>query len=92
VLPRASIEAWLVALHTNLKDVEALPDPVAVLADKGLLKRLGERIDKKRTAYRRLVETLPALMKQRRRVAALPELDRFIGKVASRKRAVLRGG
>jgi hypothetical protein len=90
VLPRASVETWLVALHTNYKDVEAIKDPVAVLADKGLLVRRGNMVEKKRAAYRRLVESLPALMKDQRRVDALPELGRFIGKVASRHREVLR--
>lgn len=90
VLPRASIEAWLVALHTNYKNVEAITDPAAVLADNGLLPRHGDVIEKKRAAYRRLVATLPALMKDPRRVDALPELRRFMGKVASRHREVLR--
>lgn len=47
-------------------------------------------IDKRRMAYRTLVAALPALMKEPRRVAALPELGRFIGKVERRHHEVLR--
>lgn len=90
VLPRASIEAWMVAAHMNYKDVEAKTDPVALLADGGLLPRRDGMVEKKRAAYRRLAETLPALMKDRRRVHALPELHRFIDKVKSRHREMLR--
>lgn len=92
VLPRKSVEAWLVASHTQHKQVEALEDPAAVLADKGLLPRRGNVVEKKRLAYRTLSEALPALMKERRRLDALPELGRFIGKVASRQRELLRAG
>jgi hypothetical protein len=90
VLPRMSVEAWLVALHTHHKDVEAFPDPAAVLADKGLLPRRENKVEKKRMAFRKLAEGLPALIKDRRSLNALPELERFVGKVASRHRELLR--
>jgi hypothetical protein len=90
VLPRRNIDAWLVAVHTNYKDVEAITDPAEVLATRDLLLRRGGVVQKKRAAYARLAQPLPALMDQAQRIQRVPELARFVGKVAARQREVLR--
>lgn len=80
-LPREEIETWLVAANTRRKDVESFEDPVAILVDAGLLDARKSRPVKESRAYEMLVPPLRRLLGDRKRLRAVPELERFCTKL-----------
>lgn len=85
VLPREELEAWLVAAHTNVKDVEALEDPAGELAARGIIGQKKGRPDKDSKVYRELAN--PALVKfalDAKKLRRVPELERFVGELRAR--------
>lgn len=90
-LPRESIEAWLVAAATRMHDVEGLPKPVEDLCDAGLLERRDNGPYKDSKRYEALAAQLAPLLRDRRRLPKVPELERFAGKLAARANAVRKG-
>lgn len=87
VLPREELEAWLVAAHTNLKDVEAIVDPAAELASRGLIKMKKHKPDKDSTVYQTLAAPLVKLARDTKKLRKLPELERFVGELRSHSKA-----
>jgi hypothetical protein len=79
VLPKEQTEAWLLAVHTKLKDVEAEPNPRAVLVDRGIL----PLVEKERTTavYAMLAAPLAQFISDAKRLRAVTELARFVGKL-----------
>jgi hypothetical protein len=84
VLPREELEAWLVAAHTNLKDVEAIEDPVGELTSRGLIKMKKDKPDKDSKVYRTLAVSLVKLAREPKKVRNMPELERFVGELRAR--------
>jgi hypothetical protein len=84
VLPREELEAWLVAAHTNLKEVEAMGDPAGELASRGLIKIKKGKPDKDSKVYRTLLPPLMKLARDAKKVRKLPELERFLGELRAR--------
>lgn len=91
VLPRESIEAWLVAAATRRHDVEELEAPVEELCAAGLLKRGSNGPHKDPRVYEALAGQLGPLLRDRRRLGKVPELERFAGKLAARANSVRKG-
>jgi hypothetical protein len=87
-LPREELEAWLVAAHTNLKDVEALKDPAGELASRSLIGMKKGKPDKDATVYRTLAGPLVQLARDTKKVRKIPELERFVGRLRARARQV----
>lgn len=87
-LPREDIEAWLVAAHTRVKDVEALGNPASELATHGIIGTVNGKPSKNAEAYRELAVPLVKLARDAKRVRAVPELERFANKLRARARKV----
>jgi hypothetical protein len=85
-LPRRSTEAWLVAAHTNKKQVEEIDDPAKVLVARGVLTERGGKVEKTSERYTELSLALPKLISNRQDLKRVPELDRFVSKVRDRFR------
>jgi hypothetical protein len=88
VLPREELESWLLAAHTAIKDVEAVADPAEVLAGRGIIPRRNGEPDKTEEQYRELATSLVRLAQNRKRLAGVPELGRFLFKLHKRKLAI----
>ena len=86
VLPRESIESWLLAAHTNLKRVERVEDPTRQLIDKGLISQRGGRPNKTAATYEELSRALGRLLKNRNLPDRCPELARFVAKLETLRR------
>jgi hypothetical protein len=86
VLPREELEAWLLAAHTNLKDVESIEDPAGELASRGFIKIKKGKLDKDSKVYRTLAVPLVKLAREQKKVRKLPELERFVGELRARSR------
>jgi hypothetical protein len=89
-LPREELEAWLVAAHTHLKDVEALEAPAGELAARGVIGKRRGKPDKNAAAYRTLAESVVKLARDAKKVRKVPELERFVGRLRARARQVHR--
>jgi hypothetical protein len=87
VIPREATEAWLVAAHTKRHDVEAISRPVDVLQDAGLVGGAPGKPEKRSPVYEQLAGGLAALLGNKRRMAEVPELGRFLGKLHARAKA-----
>jgi hypothetical protein len=90
VLPREATEAWLCAVATHRADVESIRKPADELRSAGVVGTRGETAEKLASAYAALAAGLGPLLRDRRKLARVPELERFAGKVAARARAVRR--
>lgn len=91
VLPRESTEAWLVAAATNRHDVEGIRDPAEELRAAGLVQEAHGRAEKRSAVYEAMTPALEHLLRDRRKLARVPELERFVGKLQRRAAAVRRG-
>jgi hypothetical protein len=91
VLPREATEAWLCAVATHRADVEAIPRPADALRDAGVLGERGGTAEKLASTYETLAAGLGPLLRDGRKLARLPELARFVGKVSARAKVVRRG-
>jgi hypothetical protein len=91
VLPREATEAWLCAMTTHRADVEAIPRPADTLREAGVLGERGGTAEKLASTYETLAAGLGPLLRDRRKLARLPELARFVGKVSARAKAVRLG-
>lgn len=78
VLPREELESWLVAAHTNLKDIEAIADPAGELASRGLIGIKRGKPDKDARLYRTLAPPLVTLARESKKLGKVPELERFV--------------
>lgn len=88
-LPREDIEAWLVAAHTKIKDVESLENPAAELAAQGIVETTKKgRPSKDPKVYRKLAVPLVKLARDAKKVRSVPELERFANKLRARARKV----
>lgn len=87
VIPREATEAWLVAAHTNRHGVEAIARPVDALRDAGLVGGPPGKPEKRSPVYEQLAVGLTALLRNKHRMADVPELGRFLGKLHARARA-----
>jgi hypothetical protein len=87
-LPREELEAWLIAAHTNLKEVEAIADPARELARCGLIGMRNNKPFKEAETYRELAGALVKLARDTRKVRKLPELERYISKLRACARKV----
>ncbi len=90
VLPREATEAWLCAAATNRADVESIPRPADDLREAGVLGERGGTAEKLSTEYAMLAARLAPLLRDQRRLAKVPELARFGGKLWARAKAVRR--
>jgi hypothetical protein len=90
VLPREATEAWLCAIATHRTDVEAIPKPADELRSAGVVGDRGGTAEKRAIEYAALAAQLGPLLRDRRRLARVPELARFVGKIAARAKAVRR--
>ncbi len=91
VLPRDATEAWILAVQTRTTDVEADPAPASTLLARGLLARTARGEANKQTAvYAKLAAPLGDLIADRKQLARVPELERFVGKLRSRAHALRR--
>jgi hypothetical protein len=91
VLPREATEAWLCAVATHRADVESIARPAEELHKAGVLGDRGGTVEKRAVHYATLAAGLAPLLRDRRRLAKVPELARFVGKVSARAKAVRRG-
>lgn len=91
VLPRDATEAWILAARTRVTDVESDPAPASTLITKGLL-AATERGDanKQSAAYEELAGPLVGLIGDKKRLARVPELARFVQKLRARAHALRR--
>ena len=87
VIPREATEAWLVAAHTNLHDVEAIARPADALREAGLIGGVAGNPQKQPPIFEKLAANLAVLMRNKRRMAELPELGRFLGKLHARAKS-----
>lgn len=95
VLPREATDAWLCAVATHRANVEGIAEPADELRDAGLIGARGGTAEKRAIEYAALAVGLGPLVRDRRKLAKVPELARFVGKIAARARAVrrtVRGG
>jgi hypothetical protein len=85
VIPREATEAWLLAVHTHVKEPEADPKPVDTLLTKGVITASSSDAAKKAERYAALIEPLAAVVLDKKKLARLnlPELARFAGKLQS---------
>ena len=90
VLPREATEAWLCAVATHRADVEGIQRPADDLRSAGVVGSRGETAEKLASAYAALAAGLGPMLRDRRKLARVPELARFVGKLAARARAVRR--
>lgn len=91
VLPRDATEAWLLAVQTRTIDVEADPAPAATLLARGLLAATARGDASKQTAvYVELAAPLASLLVDKKQLARVPELERFVDKLRSRAHALRR--
>jgi hypothetical protein len=88
VLPKEQSEAWLLAAHTQIKDVEAVAQPKDILVEKRLLP--VEERERTTAVYTRLAGPLERVLTDPKRLKAVGELARFVGKLQQGKRAVLQ--
>ena len=86
VLPREGTEAWLLAANSQVKNVESLHAPERRLAQKGLIGVRGGDPEKLAERYGELARPLVRLVKDSKSLRAVPELERFVGKVRERAR------
>lgn len=92
VLPREDLETWLLAAHTNLKDVESIDAPAEELAVRKLIERRRDgSVEKSPARYAELASPLLRLASDPKRRVRVAELDRFIGKLLAQKRSVTAG-
>jgi hypothetical protein len=91
-LPREDIESWLLAARTKLKNVEGIIDPAEELAARQLVARtIKGKPAKDKTVYRALASPLPTLTRDRNKMRAVPELERFVGKLREHVRRLQKG-
>jgi hypothetical protein len=91
VIPRDATEAWLLAVQTRAIDVESNLAPASTLRAKGLLASTARGDpNKERAVYAKLAAPLGDLIADRKQLARVPELERFVGKLRSRARALRR--
>jgi hypothetical protein len=90
VLPREATEAWLCAVATHRADVESIRKPADELRGAGVVGDRGGAAEKLAAAYAGLAAGLAPLLRDRRRLARVRELERFVGKIAARTKAVRR--
>lgn len=88
VLPRESTEAWIVAAATRKKNVEAIEDPAQELVDAGVIGLTKGKPDKRAASYEGHFPSLLSKLKEPRQLEAIPELERFVGKLSRRTRAM----
>lgn len=81
VLPKEGTEAWLVAVHTRRHHVEDIDDPAGELAARGLIPTDDGVPWKAQARFADLASPLASLVKERRKLAAVPELQRFVGEL-----------
>ncbi len=84
VLPRESTESWLIAASTKRKNVEMIETPARALAAAGLIARPKGKGAKAPADFGKLVAPLLPRLKKPSELAAVPELQRFVGKVRHR--------
>ena len=87
-LPREDIEAWLVAVHTRIRNVESLGNPAGELVAQGIIETVNGKPNKRAEAYRALAVPLVKLARDAKKVKAIPELERFVNKLRARARKV----
>jgi hypothetical protein len=87
VLPREATESWLLAAHTSRHDVEAIPQPITALRAAGLVGLKLGKPDKASPVYEQLAAGLAALLRNKRKLAEVPELGRFLGKLHAHAKA-----
>lgn len=90
VLPKEATEAWLCAALTHKADVEAIAKPADELRDAGVIGARGGTAEKRAAEYELLAAQLAPLLRDRRKLAKVPELARFAGKIGDRAKAVRR--
>ena len=90
VLPREATEAWLLAVHSRLINVEADSMPAKTLQATDLIGPKGGEPHKRPARYRALAASLAVLIADNKQLARVPELERFVNKLRSRARAVRR--
>lgn len=90
VLPREATEAWLCAVATHRADVERLPRPAEELREAGVVGTRGGTAEKQAVVYAALAGGLGPLLRDRRKLGKVPELERFVGKMAARAKVVRR--
>lgn len=90
VLPREATEAWLLAVHSRLINVEADPMPAKTLQATGLIGTKGVDPHKRPVRYRELAASLAVLIADSRQLARVPELERFVNKLRSLARVLRR--
>ena len=88
VLPREATEAWLLAVHTRIVDVESIFDPARELVARGLIGGEQHVPAKGEIAYRKLAAPLARVVGDRKALARVPELERFVGKLRQAERRV----
>lgn len=88
VLPRESTESWIVAAATRKKNVEGIADPAGALVDAGILGIVRGKPEKRAADYQAHFPALLSKLKDLRELRAIPELERFVGKLSARARAV----
>lgn len=87
-LPREDLESWLLAIHTQIRDVESIPDPANELMNRGILSKslLGSPVKEDRV-FRQLAGPIDRLIRRQRDLARVPELERTVGKIRYRARS-----
>jgi hypothetical protein len=90
VLPREAIEAWLLAVTTRITDVESDLAPAAALKTRQVVGTREGAANKQAAIYDELAKPLVGLIADRRRLARVPELERFVDKLRSRAQALRR--
>jgi hypothetical protein len=90
VLPREATEAWLLAVHSRLINVEAESKPAKTLQATDLIGPKGGEPHKRPARYRELAASLAVLIADNRQLARVPELERFVNKLRSRARVLRR--
>lgn len=90
VLPREATEAWLCAITTHRANVEGIAKPADELRSAGVISARGETAEKRAVEYATLAAGLGPLLRDRRKLSNVPELARFVGKIAARAKEVGR--
>jgi hypothetical protein len=89
-LPRETTDTWLLAAHSRRKNVETIENPARVLADAGCLRTENNKPLKSAADYEKLAVSLLVKLKDPGELHAIPELERFVGKVRARLRSISR--
>jgi len=85
-LPREELEAWLLAAHTHVKDIELVGDPAGELVARGLIGMKRGKPDKDAKVYRQLAAPLVKFARDVRNVRKVPELEKLVGRFLAESR------